>query len=457
MVMLVVAILVTAVLTMAVSAYQLATSRQEYTQALYLAEGGVNDVISTWRGNGPSNPPAQPHEGELAGGRYQVTWEPHPERDDIVIMTSQGTVNAEFWTRSIFRLTRAVQVSLDTDGDWAWNHVYYSDEDEPGMTDPLYAVINGNGDVEIDGVVGDPEDFIGHENGPMGGGTLPSPMWDIWHQWVQLDLACDPVTKEPIPRDPDGDGVADPRWVDQATLPALTTISADGDPGRHMYWYGSSAATPLDHTAHSSDSHAEYDVNFFMPDWYEQSNPDAYVCQTSNKRLTVTFGKQTAEEGVYTGNYFVHGDIHVKNHALIRGSLIATGDVTFYGVDNVSIQPEAINPNAPCEERVYYPAIIAGGNVLVRDQGKDPGNPDAERLRVSGVVWAGDSYMGQASNVQGCVVSPSVTLGGNFLVRYGAWLDGCYYEPGANPPPWFREPDRGEMQPVPRSWREVGL
>jgi len=325
------------------------------------------------------------------------------------------------------------------------------------MTEPLYAVINGNGDVEIDGVVGDPEDFIGHENGPRGGGILPSPMWDIWHQWVQLDLGCDPVTKEPIPRDPDGDGVADPRWEDQATLPALTVIAADADASRHMYWYGSSSATPLNHAGHSSDSHATNDVNFFMPDWYEQSNPDAYVCQTSNKRLTVTFGKQTAEEGVYTGNYFVHGDIHVKNHALIRGTLVATGDVTFYGVANVSIQPEAINPNAPCEERVYYPAIIAGGSVLVRDQGKDPGDPDAERLRVSGVVWAGDSYTGQASNVQGCVVSPSVTLGGNFLVRYGAWLDGCYYEPGANPPPWFREPDRGEMQPVPRSWRELGL
>ncbi|NIR01592.1 MAG: hypothetical protein GTN78_15565, partial [Gemmatimonadales bacterium] len=71
--------------------------------------------------------------------------------------------------------------------DWAWNHVYYSDSDVEGMEPPEYATINGNGDVEIGGVVGAPTDFTDHPNGPGGGGKLPSPMWDKWHEWVQYD------------------------------------------------------------------------------------------------------------------------------------------------------------------------------------------------------------------------------------------------------------------------------
>jgi len=181
---------------------------------------------------------------------------------------------------------------------------------------------------------------------------------------------------------------------------------------RHTYWYGSSPSTPLDPAAHAADGHASNDQNYFMPDWYGVDNPEAYICNSKNKRFTVTFGKQQSASGVYTGNYFVHGDIYVKQNAKIRGTLIATGDVIFFGVANVEITPEAINPEAPCEERVYYPAIIAGGNVLIRDLGVDPGDTSPSRLRVSGVIWAGGSYQGAASQVEGCVVSPSVRLDG---------------------------------------------
>ncbi len=460
MVILVIAILLVAILTMAMSAHLLAGSRHEYTQALYLAEAGVNAMISDWRLQGADNPPPQPYEGELANGgaagAYRVTWAVDPNRDDWVTVTSIGTVNTGL-PRTVYNVSRTVEVRLDTDGDWAWNHVYYSDSDVEGMEPPEYATINGNGDVEIGGVVGAPTDFTDHPNGPGGGGKLPSPMWDKWHEWVQYDKTCDPVTKELIPRDPDGDGVPDPRWPDQSTMGASTSISVDAAADdevtgaladQHMFWYGSSTSTPLDYVAHDADSHAANDQNWFMPDWYGEYNPYAYICNSTNKRFTVTFA-----DGDFTGNFFVHGDIHVKRRAHVRGTLIATGNVYFYGVENASIEPEVANPEAPCDERIYYPAIIAGGEVLVRDQGV--GDDDSrERLRVSGIIWAGQSYTGQASNVEGCVVSPSVTLGGNFLTRYGIYIDGCQYEPGEIPPPWFREPDRGEMQPLPRTWRE---
>jgi type II secretory pathway pseudopilin PulG len=455
MVMLVVAILVTAVLTMAMSARLLAGSRQDYTQALYLAEAGVNALMADWRSRGPENPPAQPYVGTLANGTatgsYSVTWT-SPNPAGVVTLTSHGTANADL-EGTIYNLTRTVQVDLDTDGDWAWNHVYYSDTDQPGMEEEPYAdVKGGSGEVEIGGEVGDPMDFLDHPNGPAGGETLPSPIWDLWHEWVRLDLTCDFLTEAQLPRDPDGDGIPDPRWPDQATLPAFTGTAVDANPDRHMYWYGASTTTPLDATVHSADPHVVNDENFFMPDWYGEDNPDAYVCNSSNKRFTVTFS-----DGNYYGNYYVHGDIHVKNRAHIYGTIIATGNITFYGVEDCSITPEIADPDAPCDERVYYPAIIAGGDVVVRDQGV--GEDDLrERLRVSGVVWAGNSYVGQASNVEGCIVAPNVRLGGNYLARYAVPdADGCVYEPGASPPPWFREPDRGEMRPVIRTWREVGL
>ena len=465
MLMLVVAILVTAVLTMSMSAQLLATSRHEYTQAIYLAEAGVNALIAEWRYLGAENPPAQPYGGALANGEsagsYYVTWT-GPNDSGVVTVDSLGTVNTGL-TGTIYHLQRTVQVKLDTDGDWAWNHVYYSDSDLPGQDESPYATINGIVEVEIDGTVGAPEDFVDHANGPMGGGMLPSPMWDLWHEWVRADMTCDPVTHEQIIRDPDGDGLADPRWPDQATLPAYTVASVDAIPDgtdgsitpRHAYWLGSSSSTPLDHALHSADGHATNDVNFFMPDAYGEVNPDAYVCNTKNKRFTVTFGKSTSTAGVYTGNFFVHGDIQIKQNARIRGTLIATGNITFFGVDNIQITPEAVDPTAPCEERVYYPALVAGGDIMVRDQGVDPGDPDQARLRVSGIIWAGDTYTGSASDVEGCVVASNVVLSGNSFVRYGMDIDGCEYEPGANPPPWFREPDRNAMQPVPRSWREL--
>jgi hypothetical protein len=461
MVVLVVAILLMAILTMAMSSRLLTGSRQEYTQALYLAEAGINALIADWRWRiGQELPaPSQPFEGELQNGsgqgNYRVTWAYDSSRTDWIIVTSVGTVNPGL-LGTVYNLNRTVDIRLDTDGDWAWNHVYYSDSDLPGQEPPEYATINGNGDVEVGGELGAPADFANHPNGPGGGGILPTPMWDLWHNWVQRDMTCDPATKAQIPRDPDGDGVPNPRWPDQATLGSFNNTSVDATPdpapgqyaGRHTFWYGQ-PGTPLDYTAHAGSSHAQHDENTFMPDWFGENNPWAYICNSSNKRFTVTFSN-----GNFTGNYFVHGDIHVKSRAHIYGTIIATGNVYFYGVEDASIEPEAVNPLAPCDERVYYPAIIAGGEVLVRDQGVGE-DDDRDRLRVSGIVWAGESYTGQASNVEGCVVSPNITLGGNFLTRYGIYnINDCEYQPGATPPPWFREPDRGEMTPIPRSWRE---
>jgi type II secretory pathway pseudopilin PulG len=446
MVMLVIAILLMAVLTMAMSSRLMAGSRQEYAQALYLAEAGINALISDWRARGPANAPAQPYVGQLlnngAPGSYSVTWATAPNapsgRTDWIQVRSVGTVNTNV-PGTALHVSRTVEAWLDTDGDWAWNHVWYADSDIPGMEPPDYANIGGSaGEVVIGQQVVSPEEYTGNPHGPAGGGVLPSPIWDKWHAWVEHDLAYDPVTKQQVPRDTNHDGVPDPRWPDQATLPACSGTRVDATSNRHMYWYGSPS---LDPAAHASDR------NFFMPDPLGFSNPYAYICGNT---LTVTFDKTT---GNCVGNYFVHGNIIIKQDAEIHGTLIATGDITFQGTPNV-IMPEAVDPDAPCAERVYYPGLIAGGNVLVRDQGKG-GGTDPSRTRVNGIIWAGASYTGQAADTGGCIVSPSVNFNGNWMAEYGIYnIDGCDYLPGQSPPPWFREPDRGEMNPVPQTWRE---
>jgi type II secretory pathway pseudopilin PulG len=117
MVMLVVSILIAGVLAMSASSQQLATSRQEFTQALYVAEGGVNALLSQWRANGVNNPPAQPYAGQVAladassVGQYSVTWTV-PNTNGIVTATSVGSVNSNL-PGTIYNLTRTVKVDLD--------------------------------------------------------------------------------------------------------------------------------------------------------------------------------------------------------------------------------------------------------------------------------------------------------------------------------------------------------
>src|SRR5574340_1775312 len=77
MIMFVLATLIVGVLAMAVSARNLATSRNEYAEALYVAEARVNKLISDWHQTGTA--PVQPYTGNIAHrgakGTYSVTWE----------------------------------------------------------------------------------------------------------------------------------------------------------------------------------------------------------------------------------------------------------------------------------------------------------------------------------------------------------------------------------------------
>jgi cytoskeletal protein CcmA (bactofilin family)/Tfp pilus assembly protein PilV len=126
MVMLVVSILIAGVLAMSASSQQLATSRQEFTQALYVAESGVNALLSQWRANGVSNPPGQPYTGQatLSGGssvgQYSVTWTA-PDANGIVTATSVGTVNSSL-PGTIYNLARTVKVDLDLGTGPGSNH-----------------------------------------------------------------------------------------------------------------------------------------------------------------------------------------------------------------------------------------------------------------------------------------------------------------------------------------------
>lgn len=408
MVMLVLAILIAGVLAMAVSARNLSASRQEYTQALYVAESGINKLISDWRAAGIPNQPAQPFEGSVTNGAtsgsYNVTWkawEPEPGliRNDVVVMTSRGTVN-DALHGTIYNLARTVQVNLDKNGDWAWNHVYYSDPSRSGYPTYPYADINGNAGLITPS---DPQD----EHAPGAGTRLPTPKWD---QWEATAFSYD-------------------------TLPYPKVSGGIADPARHVYWSGPTT------TAHTGAGHTHF--NYFTPDPYfpALSYPAAYGCDG----FTVEFRKQAGTD--YNGVYFVHGNIIVKNGVTITGTLIATGDITFQG-QAISIIPLVKNEQ-DCSARTVYPALIAGRDILIRDQAT---------FHTTGIIWAGNSFDARAADQAGCVVSPSLSFSGNFSVTYGfdTTNPNCpRYEPGDSPPPMFNEPDKNQMEPVPRSWREL--
>ena len=425
MVMLVLAILIAGVLAMAVSARNLSASRQEYTQALYVAESGINKLISDWRAAGIPNQPAQPFQGSVtnggSSGSYSVTWkawEPEPGliRNDVVVMTSRGTVN-DTLRGTIYNLARTVQVNLDTNGDWAWEHVYYSDPNRSGYPTYPYANINGNSGVVTPS---DPLD----EHAPGAGKTLPTPKWD---QWRATALAQDAL---PYPS-------------------AFVTNTATATTARHVYWYGNTAGS------HTGAGHTHRNSFLVDPYFAGLSYPDAYVCQPSaSKTFEVIIDCSGPDAVQLNGLYFVNGDVTIKGggnkegQMNMNGTLVATGSIRTQGQVRVTIVPMIQNAD-DCAARTIYPAMIAGEDVLVTDHAV---------FQVHGIIYAGRSFTARASTDAGCIVSPSITLSGNFGVSYGfdTTNPACpRYEPGDSPPPMFNEPDKNQMEPVPRSWREL--
>jgi hypothetical protein len=421
MLMLVLAVLITGVLTMAVSTRNLSASRHEYTEALYVAEAGINRVIATWRGS--ASLPAVPGyaDGTITNsgrtGAYHVSWDywrPHGDdsliRQDVVVLTSRGTVNTALSDKTIYNLTRTVQVNFDANGDWAWNHVYTShDVDRPeyllGIND--FAEINGHPSVV-------PSDLM-DENGPAMSPSLPSPKWNEWE--------------------------ATAKSYDTLPYANIFNAKAAAELNRHLYWEGQSTS------AHTGSGHTDY--NYFDPldpryGFVGPSYPEAYGCTG----FTVTFNKQTS--AAYTGVYFVHGDVIIKNGVTINGTIVATGSILFQGQAS-SITPEPTGGDY-CAPYTVYPALIAGNNITIKDASAD---------HVKGIMWAGRSFVANAASVYGCVVAPSVTIGGTSdWTRYGfdnpiPDADCTRYLPGESPPPMFNEPDMGALQPVPHSWREL--
>jgi hypothetical protein len=162
--------------------------------------------------------------------------------------------------------------------------------------------------------------------------------------------------------------------------------------------------------------------------------------------MTIEFKKQSAPS--YDGVYFVHGDIIVKSGVTINGTLVATRDIIFQGQAEATINVLIENAQ-DCAARTVYPALIAGRDILIRDQSV---------FHTTGIIWAGRSFSARAADQGGCVVSPHISLSGNFSVTYGfdTTNPGCpRYEPGASPPPMFNEPGMNNLQPVPHSWREL--
>lgn len=219
-------------------------------------------------------------------------------------------------------------------------------------------------------------------------------------------------------------------------------------PTWHVYWFGANAGS---HTGAGHSHRNDYLADPYFPGL---SYPDAYICQpAANKTFEVTIDISGGNAVQLDGLYFVNGDVLIKGGSNkmgtmdVSGTIVATGSIRTSGQAAVNITPLILNAD-DCAARTVYPAMVAGEDILVTDHAV---------FQVHGIIWAGRSFDARASDA-GCIVSPSISLRGNFGVSYGfdTTNPGCpRYEPGASPPPMFNEPSRNEMQPVPHTWREL--
>ena len=146
-------------------------------------------------------------------------------------------------------------------------------------------------------------------------------------------------------------------------------------------------------------------------------------------------GNKTFDNASLTGIHYVAGNVIVKNKTTLKGTLVATGNITFQGQNIIAAQA------IPGDPLTYHPAVIALGSIGGGDQ----------NLRIKGMVFADGSVDLNPCDVTGLIIAAGVTLRGSFSVihdpKYGV------------PPPGFTWPPSFIMSdPSPRamlgSWSE---
>ena len=146
-------------------------------------------------------------------------------------------------------------------------------------------------------------------------------------------------------------------------------------------------------------------------------------------------GNKTFNNASLTGIHYVAGNVIVKNKTAIKGTLVATGNITFQGRNTLTAQ--AVSGDSS----TYYPAVIALGSIGGGDQ----------NLHINGMVFADGSVDLNPCDVTGLIIAAGVTLRGSFLVTHDAKY--------GVPPPGFTWPPAFIMSdPSPRatlgSWSE---
>jgi len=135
------------------------------------------------------------------------------------------------------------------------------------------------------------------------------------------------------------------------------------------------------------------DVPDFLPftEWKQLAKDDGIYIDDD-----ITWSQNTTIQP-NNGIVYVAGDANFRNRSILKGHLIAAGDVS-HGQNFTHIP---VNTN--------YPAILAGGNIDLRQRGEG----------YHGIIWAaGDIHVGQNKSITGALIARgnmhmqnSVTLG----------------------------------------------
>lgn len=150
---------------------------------------------------------------------------------------------------------------------------------------------------------------------------------------------------------------------------------------------------------------------------------------------SVVSGNKTFSAGqIYTGIWYVDGAATIQDNVTINGTIVATGNITLQGSENVTTNPVT-----------GYPSLIAGNNVNGRD---------LEDSTINGLIYAGnniDFRDNEYNAFTGTFIAMNnilITGAHNFTITYNSIIQ-------TNPPPGFSGSSSSVAVTAQKDWNEV--
>ncbi|MEK6733472.1 MAG: type II secretion system protein [Candidatus Omnitrophota bacterium] len=148
--------------------------------------------------------------------------------------------------------------------------------------------------------------------------------------------------------------------------------------------------------------------------------------------------------GTYTGVWYTTRKATIGDNAVINGSIITEGDITFNGkANNVQINPSN-----------NYPALATQSNIMSTDVGSPEQRIGLQNSTINGLIISGTGIT--FDNIKNSTFNGTILAGGNLQMQYGTGIIFNYNEEIFAPmPPGFTYSTGGTISIIPQNdWKE---